>query len=97
MLCAMTDTTSTTMPDEQRTAILNREVAKHASRGWTVSSVSGSQAVLQRNKKIGFFWNFVLTLLTGGLWLIVVIVKVVNRKQQSLILTVDAYGRMSRR
>ncbi|AQX78796.1 hypothetical protein BWO91_01220 [Plantibacter flavus] len=82
---------------EQLTAVLNAEVARYAARGWTVSSVQGQQAVLQRQKRIGWFWNLILTLLLGGLWLIVVIIRVVNRKVESLIVTVDAYGRISTR
>ncbi|MGG7451338.1 hypothetical protein ACQ3HE_10615 [Plantibacter auratus] len=88
---------STPLPMEQLTAVLNAEVARYAARGWTVSSVQGQQAVLQRQKRIGWFWNLVLTLITGGLWLIVVIIRVVNRKIESLIVTVDAYGRISTR
>ncbi|WP_157580299.1 hypothetical protein [Plantibacter sp. Leaf314] len=88
---------STPLPMEQLTAVLNAEVARYAARGWSVSSVQGQQAVLQRQKRIGWFWNLVLTLITGGLWLIVVIIRVVNRKVESLIVTVDAYGRISTR
>jgi hypothetical protein len=88
---------STPLPMEQLTAVLNAEVARYAARGWSVSSVQGQQAVLQRQKRIGWFWNLVLTLVTGGLWLIVVIIRVVNRKIESLIVTVDAYGRISTR
>lgn len=88
---------STPLPMEQLTAVLNAEVARYAARGWSVSSVQGQQAVLQRQKRIGWFWNLVLTLITGGLWLIVVIIRVVNRKIESLIVTVDAYGRISTR
>ena len=88
---------STPLPMEQLTAVLNAEVARYAARGWTVSSVQGQQAVLQRQKRLGWFWNLILTLITGGLWLIVVIIRVVNRKIESLIVTVDAYGRISTR
>ena len=88
---------STPLPMEQLTAVLNAEVARYAARGWSVSSVQGQQAVLRRQKRIGWFWNLVLTLITGGLWLIVVIIRVVNRKIESPIVTVDAYGRNSTR
>lgn len=81
---------------EARSAILNAEVARAAAQGWTVSSVAGDQAVLQRKKRIGWFWNIILSILTGGLWLIVVIIRVVNRKIQTLILTVDAFGTIRR-
>lgn len=77
---------------EQQAAILNAEVARLAAQGWTVGSVSGDQGILQRKKRIGWFWNTILTLITAGLWLIVVIVRVVNRKIETRIVTVDAYG-----
>jgi hypothetical protein len=76
------------------TAALNAEIARFATQGWTVSSVSDGQAVLQRKKRIGWFWNLLLTLLTGGLWLIVVIIRLVNRKTETLILSVDPSGRV---
>jgi hypothetical protein len=90
----MTDATMTT---EARTEILNVEVARYASKGWTVNSVQGSQAVLSRKKRIGFWWNALFALITGGLWLIVVLVRVVNRKVENLVINVDANGRVSRR
>ena len=73
-------------------ALLNAEVARWAAQGWTVSSVSGNQAIVQRKKRIGWFWNLILTLITAGLWLIVVIIRVVNRKIETRVITVDEYG-----
>ena len=81
---------------EQRTELLNYEVARFALDGWTVSSVTGTQAVLQRKKRIGFFGNVFLTFLTWGLWLIVVALRILNRKIESLVLTVDRSGKVSR-
>lgn len=81
-----------TLDPAQRSALLNAEVARWASKGWTVSSVGDGQAILQRKKRIGWFWNTILALVTAGLWLIVVIIRVVNRKIQTRIVTVDAYG-----
>lgn len=80
--------------DPVRVAALDAAVARWAKNDWTVSSVSGATAVLQRKKRIGWFWNLVLTLLTGGLWLIVVIIRVVNRKIETIVLTVDEYARV---
>lgn len=91
----MTETGRATLGDPQITAILNAEVANLARAGWTVSSIAGAQAVLQRKKRIGWFWNLILALLTAGLWLIVVIIRVVNRKIETKIVSVDAYGRVS--
>jgi hypothetical protein len=82
---------------EQRSELLNVEVARYAGKGWTVSSVTGTQAVLQRKKKIGFWLNLILSVVTGGLWLIVVLVRVINRKVESVVLLVDVTGKVSRR
>jgi len=81
---------------EQRAELLDYEVARFALKGWTVSSVTGTQAVLQRKKRIGFWGNLVLMFLTWGLWLIVVALRILNRKIESLVLTVDHHGRVSR-
>ena len=81
---------------EQRTELLNYEVARYAADGWTVSSVAGNQAVLQRTKRIRFWLNVFLTFFTWGLWLFVVILSILDRKVESVILTVDHYGKITR-
>lgn len=85
---------SIAVDDNARSTALNAEVARYARKGWTVSSVTPGQAVLQRKKKIGVLLNVLLSIITGGLWLIVVIVRVVNRKVETKIITVDAYGKV---
>ena len=92
----MTDTTQIMSP-EQRAAILNGEIAKWATKGWIVQHANAGQAVLSRNKRIGWFWNLILCLVTLGIWLIVIIVRVVNRKKLTMIITVDQYGKVHRR
>ena len=77
---------------EARAQLLNAEVAKYAKRGWTVETVAAGQAVLSKNKRIGWFWNLILVILTGGLWLIYVVYRALNRKKLTAIITVDAYG-----
>ena len=81
---------------DQQQAILGAEVARYISDGWAAESVVGTTATLTKNKRIGWFWNTILTLLTAGLWLIVVIYRVVNRKRYTIVLTVDPYGRVRR-
>ncbi|WP_350348006.1 hypothetical protein ABIQ69_15410 [Agromyces sp. G08B096] len=93
----MSDATATTRPtlsDEARAQVLNAEVAKYATKGWNVQTATAGQAVLSKNKRIGWFWNLVLIFLTAGIWGIVVIVRIVNRKKNTLIITVDAYGKV---
>ena len=48
--------------------------------------------MLSKNKRIGWFWNLILVILTGGLWLIYVIYRALNRKKLTAIITVDQYG-----
>ena len=81
---------------DQQQAILGAEVARYVSDGWAVESVVGATATLTKNKRIGWFWNTILTLLTAGLWLIVVVYRVVNRKRYAIVLTVDPSGRVRR-
>lgn len=90
----MTDVNSARapLPEATRTQLLNDEVARWAKRGWTVETVSAGQAVLSKNKRIGWFWNLILVLLTGGLWLIYVVYRALNRKKLTAIITVDEYG-----
>ncbi len=88
------------MPDaittDQQQAILSAEIARYISQGYTAEAVLGATATLTKNKRIGWFWNTVLTVLTAGLWLIVVIFRVVNRKRYTIVLTVDRSGRLHR-
>lgn len=83
------------LSDESRAQLLNAEVAKYAQRGWTVQSVAAGQAVVSKNKRIGWFWNLILVVLTGGLWLIYVVYRALNRKVQTVVITVDPAGRIS--
>jgi hypothetical protein len=80
------------LPEDTRSQILNAEVARWAQRGWTVETVAAGQAVLSKNKRIGWFWNLILVILTGGLWLIYIVYRALNRKKLTAIITVDPYG-----
>jgi hypothetical protein len=92
----MTDVNSAAVPvpEESRVRILNAEVAKYVKRGWTVETIGAGQAVLSKNKRIGWFWNLILVLLTAGLWLIYVVYRALNRKKLTAIITVDEHGRV---
>jgi hypothetical protein len=81
----------------ERDSILNHEVSRYAGKGYAVESASNGQAVLSKRSRIGWFWNIVLSVLTGGLWLIVVLYKVLNRKSERVVLFVDAAGAVRRR
>ena len=82
------------VPEATRSQLLNAEVAKYVRQGWTVETITAGQAVLSKNKRIGWFWNLILVLLTGGLWLIYVIYRALNRKKLTAVITVDEQGRV---
>ena len=73
---------------------MDQAVAQYVRQGWAVESRTDTQAVLTRKPRIGWFWNILLTLLTGGLWLIVVVFKLINRKVERRVLTVDQSGNL---
>lgn len=47
---------------------------------------------MAKKSYIGWFWNTILALITGGLWLIVVAFRVINRKIYRVVLTYDGQG-----
>ena len=100
-LGAMTDTNptqeATALTDAQRADILSREVAKYVRAGWATETVSTTQAVLIKIKRIGWFWNIILVLITGGLWLIYIIYRALNRKSTRLVLFVNELGQIEKR
>lgn len=76
--------------------MLDQAVAQYVNDGWTIESRTDTQAVMTRKARIGWFWNILLSVLTGGLWLIVVFFKLVNRKVERRVLTADAAGNLVR-
>jgi len=91
----MTTTDSTVVPQETREALLAAAVARLTSQGWTVTSQFGSQVTLNRRKRIGWFWNTVLSIVTSGLWLIRVAYLLVNRRGQTVVVRVDETGKVT--
>lgn len=85
------------MTTEQREHILNQRIAEYTRKGWQVQSVTAGQAILTKNKRIGWFWNTILVVITAGLWLIYVIYKALNRKNDTVVISVDAYGKVTTR
>lgn len=67
--------------------MLDQKVAEYVGRGWAVESRSEGQAVMTKKSRIGWFWNIILSVVTGGLWLLVVLYKVINRKVERVVLT----------
>src|SRR5665213_927652 len=98
----MSDRMLELVSDAERDRILNRAVAAYAREGWTISAIFAGQAIAQRKGPLfgSVAWInvlftlvcFLLTLLTAGLFLIVLLVMYLNRDSETVIITVDEYG-----
>jgi hypothetical protein len=81
------------MSKEQRTAILNVEIARWAALGWVLEDVSfGTQAMMRKSKLRVLGWDVLLAVLTLGLWLVYVICRSAIGRETSLIILVDRHG-----
>jgi hypothetical protein len=89
---AVTTATTETIDAERKQQILQQAVTSWAAGGWTVNYVNADQAVLKRTRRMGWFWNTIAVLFTGGLWLIYVIYRALNRLEDVAVLTVDDFG-----
>jgi CHASE1-domain containing sensor protein len=70
-------------------------VAVLARDQWQVESKTSNSVILSRPKKIKFWLNLLLSLITGGLWLIYVLYRVVNRQRESRIVRISKDGIIS--
>lgn len=82
------------LPEDVRKKTLQLEIGKALKHGWVVQSYSDFQVILTKPKRIGWFWNTIFTLLTGGLWLFVVAYWALNRKHIIKTISVDEIGRI---
>jgi len=91
----MSDNLTALPTDAERRAELVKRLRKYRSDGYAVElSADGFTATLSRKRKLGLWLNLILTILTAGLWLIVVAIKLVNRKTETVVLFVDEAGKI---
>jgi hypothetical protein len=79
---------------EERQDILQEEVEKWIRKGWQIQSANTYQVILTRKKKIRLITHIIISLLTVGLWLIVPLWQIINRKQHTKVLRVDVFGQV---
>jgi hypothetical protein len=77
---------------EQRRNLLQREIVKFVNQGYQVQSSTDTQVVLSKKKKIRLITHIVIALLTAGIWLLVPLIQIINRKQNTIVLSVDEFG-----
>jgi hypothetical protein len=80
-------------PGERR-AILDRAVARFVRNGYTVESNTGTQAVVAKRQRISWLPNILLAIVTGGLWLVVLAIKLIDWPRDRAVLTIDASGEL---
>jgi hypothetical protein len=98
----MSETASGIISADQRAVILNAVIAEYARDGWTISAVFAGQAIAQRKEPLGgtrvwvssVFWvaTILLSLFTGGLFLIVTGIMYLNRGTETVVIRVDDHG-----
>ena len=77
---------------EERQEILQREIAKLVAKGYQVQSSSATQAVLSKKKKIRLITHIFIAVITFGIWLLVPLWQMINRKQNMVTVSVDEFG-----
>lgn len=81
---------------EERTEILQREIARYVGKGYQVQSSTQTQAVLSKKKRIRLVTHILIAVLTFGVWLLVPLWQIVNRKQITISIYVDEFGSVKR-
>lgn len=80
--------------DAERRAILDRAVTRYVQHGYKVDSSTGRRAVVSKRQRVNVPLNAFLVLLTGGLWLAVIAVRLLDWPTDRVLLTVDESGEL---
>ncbi len=101
---AVPDSQTEVISATERDAILNDVIAIYARDGYTISGVLSGQAIATRRTPLGsgnfwlngIFWTaaILLTLFTGGLFLIVLGIMYLTRPTDTTVIRVDEYGNL---
>ena len=62
--------------------------------GYTVKSNDGRQAVVAKRQSVNVLLNLLLVIITGGIWLIILALRLLNWPTDRAVLTVDASGEL---
>ncbi|GAA4744269.1 hypothetical protein GCM10025783_14920 [Amnibacterium soli] len=85
------------LTDEERRSILDRAVTRYVEHGYRVRSNTGRQAVVAKRQSVNVPLNAVLAILTGGFWLILLAVRLLNWPTDLVVLSVDETGELQGR
>lgn len=90
----MSEWSARPLTDAERRAVLDRAVTRYVQHGYTVRSNTGRQAVVTKRQRVSVLLNLLLALLTGGLWLIVLALRLLNWPTDRVVLTVEDSGEL---
>jgi hypothetical protein len=79
----------------ERQAILDRAVARYVQHGYRVQSHTGTQAVVARRQRVHVLPNLLLAVVTGGIWLGFLGIRLLNWPTDRAVLSVDASGELT--
>jgi len=65
------------------------------SSNWNIVSQTDSSVILGRSKKVSHIMHFILSILTGGLWLIIWILMFVRKSEQRRSISISSDGKIS--
>lgn len=82
------------MSDAERRAVLDHAITTYALNGYKVESDTGWRVVVGKRQRVHVLSNFALVLLTGGLWLVVLAIRLTNWPVDRAVLSVDVDGRL---
>ncbi|MFD1722136.1 hypothetical protein [Amnibacterium endophyticum] len=71
---------------------LDRAVATYVGHGFQVVFLSPRRAVLERRQRVHVLLNVALTLVTGGIWLLFLAIRLLNWPKDRVVLTLDDHG-----
>ncbi len=77
---------------EERKTILNQEILKHQTQGKRIESQIEFRVTLVTEKEINHVLHLILSVFTGGLWLLVWALVYFSAKDTRELLQVDEYG-----
>lgn len=80
------------LSEAERVAILDRAVATYVGHGYTVESNTGWQAVVSRRQQVNVPLSLAMFILTGGVWLVVLGLRLLNWPRDRVVLAVDERG-----
>ncbi|WP_375390107.1 hypothetical protein [uncultured Amnibacterium sp.] len=82
------------LSDDERRRILDRAVAKYVQHGYSIRSNDGRRAVVAKRQSVNVLLNLLLVLVTGGIWLIFLALRLLNWPTDRAVLTVDPTGEL---